>query len=260
MRWLPKGHPPGDALTASNNPQVRLQKAIAAAGLASRRGAERMIEAGQVRVNGEVVSRLGTRVDPGSDVVEVNGRRLASGSGFAREVWALYKPRRCVTTLHDPQGRRTVRDYFPRTRWRLFPVGRLDYDTEGLILLTNDGDFAQRVTHPSYSVAKTYLVKVKGIVDPVSLRRMAAAPLVDGKRRRPLRARLLHSVNDKTWCELVLREGVNREIKKLFEDMGHRVIKLKRYQIGTVALETLRPGESRLLGQREIDHLLGESS
>ena len=239
---------------------VRLQKTIAAAGLASRRAAERMIRSGQVRVNGKIVVALGTRIDPETDKVEVDGRPLALVSKVKRVVWALYKPRGCVTTLHDPQGRRTVRDYFPRTNQRLFPVGRLDYDTEGLILLTNDGEFAQRVAHPSHSVSKTYLVKVKGIVDPSELRRMAQAPMVDGKNRRPLRARLLHSFNDKTWCELVLREGVNREIRKLFQGIGHRVLKIKRYQIGTIALDDMRPGETRLLGRNEVENLLSGSN
>ena len=137
---------------------VRLQKTIAAAGLASRRAAERMIQAGQVRVNGKIVVALGTRIDPETDKVEVDGRPLPLVAKVKRVVWALYKPRGCVTTLHDPEGRRTVRDYFPRTNQRLFPVGRLAYDTEGLILLTNDGEFAQHVSHASFGCEKEYFV------------------------------------------------------------------------------------------------------
>ena len=236
---------------------IRLQKAIAGAGIASRRHAERMIVEGRVRVNGRVVSELGTRIDGGSDVVEVDGRRLPASLSMPREVWALYKPRGCVTTLHDPQGRPTVRDFFPKSARRLFPVGRLDFDAEGLILLTNDGEFAHQVAHPSHSVSKTYLVKLKGIIPQAALQQLAAGPIIDGRRRRPVKARLLHTVNDKSWCEVELREGVNHHIKKLFDRAGYRVLKIKRYRIGPVALEELQPGESRLLGWAEIAKLVG---
>jgi 23S rRNA pseudouridine2605 synthase len=236
---------------------VRLQKAIASAGLASRREAERLIAEGLVRVNGLVVHEMGVRVVPGRDHVEVEGRALP-GRPPHRQVWALYKPRGCVTTLHDPEGRPTIKEYFPRGAGRLFPVGRLDYDAEGLILLTNDGEFAQRVAHPSHSVAKTYLVKVKGILTTAELAEWERGPLVDGRRRRPVRARVLHTVNDKTWCEVILREGIHHQIKKLFEALGHRVLKIKRFQVGPVTLEEMRPGESRRLTEAEETVLLAD--
>ena len=236
---------------------IRLHKAIAAAGMASRRKAEKLIAEGRVRVNGEIVREMGLRVVPGKDRVEVEGEPLPAKP--KREVWALYKPRGCVTTLSDPEERKTIAEFFPRTRSRLFPVGRLDYDAEGLILLTNDGEFAQRIGHPSHSVPKTYLVKVQGLVDPAALAQSARAPMIDGQRRRPLSARVLHNLNGKTWCELVLREGLNQEIKKFFEALGHRVLRLKRFQIGSLMLDAMRPGESRRLNPEEIAGLLGAS-
>jgi pseudouridine synthase len=236
---------------------TRLHKAIADAGLASRRKAEKLIAEGRVRVNGEIVREMGVRVVPGKDRVEVEGAPLPAKP--KREVWALYKPRNCVTTLSDPEDRATIADFFPRTRSRLFPVGRLDYDAEGLILLTNDGEFAQRIGHPSHAVPKTYLVKVNAVVDPVALAHAASEPWIDGVRRRPMSARVLHNVNGKSWCELVLREGLHHEIKKFFEALGHRVVRLKRFQIGSLMLDAMRPGESRRLNPEELAELLGES-
>ena len=237
------------------NEGVRLQKAIAAAGLASRREAERLIAQGMVRVNGETVQEMGVRVVPGRDRVEVEGRTLPARAP-RREVWALYKPRNCVTTLSDPEGRRTIVEFFPRTPARLFPVGRLDYDAEGLILLTNDGEFANRVAHPSHDVGKTYLVKVKGLPTTGELAEWSRGPVLDGQRLRPVQARVLHHVNDKTWCELVLHQGIHHQIKRMFEALGYWVLKIKRYSIGSVALEDMRPGQVRRLTDEEQASLL----
>lgn len=237
---------------------TRIQKVIAQAGLASRRAAERMILAGSVRVNGTVVRELGTCVVAGQDRLEVEGRPLQWQRGARREVWALYKPKRCVTTLSDPEGRSTIKDFYPRTRVRLIPVGRLDYDAEGLLLLTNDGDFANRVAHPSHGVSKTYLVKVKGLVTRETLRNLRAGPLIEGKRHRSVGGRVLHTLNDKTWVEVTLREGIHHHIKKMFAELGFRVLKIKRYRIGGVELEDLTPGASRRLNNAEMESLLGE--
>jgi pseudouridine synthase len=236
---------------------VRLHKAIAAAGLASRREAERLIADGLVRVNGEVVREMGVRIVPGQDRVEVEGRKLPVRAP-KREVWALYKPKGCVTTLHDPQGRPTIVDFFPRTAQRLFPVGRLDYDAEGLILLTNDGELAQRVAHPSRDIGKTYLVKVKGLLSDRDLVPWQEGPQVEGQQLRPVHARVLHTIHDKTWCELTLHQGIHHQIKKMFELLGHRVLKIKRFRIGTVTLADMRPGESRRLTEEELASLLAE--
>ena len=236
---------------------TRIQKAIAHAGLASRREAERMILAGVVKVNGEVVRQLGSSVIPGRDTLEVQGRKLAWDAPLKTEVWALYKPKNYVTTLRDPQRRPTVKDIFPRTPARLVPIGRLDYDAEGLLLLTNDGELANKVAHPSHSVPKTYLVKVKGIVSEEVLRKLEIGPSIEGKRRRPAKARTIHHLADKTWVEVTLKEGIQHHIKKMFLELGHRVLKIKRYRIGPIALEDLAPGESRRLSEQEIAELLG---
>ncbi len=241
-----------------SEPAVRLQKAIARAGLASRRAAERLIEAGSVRVNGRVVREAGMSLLPGQDLLEVDGRPVAWEEPRIREVWALYKPKGCVSTLHDPQGRATIRDFFPRTGARLFPVGRLDYDAEGLILVTNDGDLANRVAHPSYSVEKTYLVKVRGLVSSDSLKSLRKGPILAGRKRRPVRARILHTVNDKTWLEVTLQEGTHHHIKKMFAAEGCPVLKIKRYRIGPVALENMAPGEIRRLTARETAALVSD--
>ncbi|MDH4224478.1 MAG: rRNA pseudouridine synthase [Deltaproteobacteria bacterium] len=235
-----------------NSSAVRLQKAMADAGLASRREAENLIRQGLVRVNGQVVTEMGVKVMPGQDRLEISGQTVRLTPPTVREVWAFYKPKRCVSTLSDPQGRPTIKDYFPPTRQRLVPVGRLDYDAEGLMLLTSDGEFAQRVAHPSHGVHKVYLVKVKGLVDPAALARQAQEPVLDGKRRQEIQARILHTINQKTWMEVVLREGIKHHIKKFFMTMGHRVEKIKRFQVGPVGLDDLQPGQSRKLTAEEI--------
>lgn len=239
-----------------NTESLRLNKAIARAGLVSRRAAEKLVLAGEVRLNGEVVRDLAVSVHPGEDVLEVQGKRLVLKEKNKAEVWALYKPKRYVSTMHDPQGRPSLQDLLPPTQSRLFPVGRLDYDAEGLILLTNDGDFAQQVAHPSHSVEKVYLVKVKGLVPPQALKRLAEGPVLDGRKKRGVRARVLHNLEDKTWLEVTLREGVQHHIKKMFLWVGHRVIKIKRYQIGPVTLGEMEPGGVRKLGKGDIEALL----
>jgi 23S rRNA pseudouridine2605 synthase len=239
---------------------LRLNKAIAQAGLASRREAEGLIRAGRVRLNGAVVRTPGATLTPGLDRLEVDGRTVAPERGQACEVWALYKPKGCVSTLRDPEGRPTIKAYFPQAAGRLFSIGRLDYDAEGLILLTNDGALAQRVAHPSYSVEKTYLVKVKGLVQADALRSLERGPQLEGRRRRSVKARVLHTVNDKTWLEVILREGIHHHIKKMFAAVGHRVLKIKRYQIGNVTLADMQPGQCRKLGKVEIRKLLDSGS
>lgn len=236
--------------------RIRAHKAIAAAGLASRREAERMIQAGLVRINGEVVREPGASVVPGEDILELDGTTVPLVQAQKRELWALYKPRDCVSTLHDPEGRPTLKDFFPRSAARLFPIGRLDYDAEGLILLTNDGALAHQIAHPSFQVRKTYLVKVKGLVLPEALTRLGRGPVLEGRSRSPVRARVLHTVNDKTWLEVTLTEGIQHHIKKMFAAEGHRVLKIKRFQIGPITLEEMQPGQCRRLSEQDIEALL----
>ncbi len=244
-------------MTAPTAMPIRLNKAIALAGLASRREADRMIERGEVRLNGAVISTPGASMVPGRDRLEVAGQPVQVPTQQVPELWALYKPKGYVSTLSDPEGRPCLADLLPyAATGRLFPIGRLDYDAEGLILLTNDGELAHQVAHPSHGVEKIYLVKVKGLLAPDALARLARGPVLEGRRRRPVRARILHTLNDKTWLEVTLREGIQHHIKKMFAAVGHRVLKIKRYQVGPIELGALEPGQARKLGQADRDALL----
>lgn len=236
--------------------KIRLQKAIADAGITSRRKAEDLIRFGNVTVNGEIVTELGVRVDPTIDKIKVNNK-LIENKREQTVVYAFYKPKSCVTTMSDPQGRRTIVEYFPKTSHRLFPVGRLDYDSEGLILLTNDGDLAHNLAHPSKHVWKKYFVKVKGKVTEQQIKKLRSGPIIEGKKRQPVRMKYLHTVNDnKTWLEVSLQEGLKHHIKKMFKELNYWVLKIKRYSVGNIELQDLAPGESRLLSKSEVKELL----
>ena len=241
--------------TESDEP-VRIQKVIAQAGVASRRAAEDLIRAGEVLLNGEIVKQMGCKMLIGKDHLSVEGRRVVISPQQKTEVYALYKPKNCITTLNDPQGRVTINDFFPQTSARLFPVGRLDYDAEGLILLTNDGDLAHQLMHPRHKVSKGYFVKVRGIVENKALSDLRKGPVIDDRRHQRVRVKILHTVNDKTWLELFLREGTNRQIKKMFQKIGYPVQKIKRFQIGPIMLGDLQSGESRALSPKEIKQIL----
>lgn len=240
--------------------EIRLQKAMADAGIASRRTAETMIEAGLVKVNDQVVTQLGTKIRPGVDRLEVEGKTILIHKAVEHVVYALHKPKGCVTTLDDPQERATVKDFFPKSKHRLYPVGRLDYDAEGLLLITNDGDFAYQISHPKFQVWKTYFVKIKGLIQPAELELLKKNREWDGKRHLPFDAHVLHKKFDKTWLEVSLREGTNQHIKKMFLSAGYRVLKIKRYRIGNITLGELAAGESRRLTKDEIETLLKKSS
>ncbi len=233
---------------------VRLQKFIANAGVASRRKAEQLIVERQVSVNGQIITRMGTQIDPVTDTVKVNGK-LVSATTPDSIAFAIYKPKNCVTTLSDPQGRDTIVNYFPKTKHRLFPVGRLDYDAEGLIILTNDGDLANRIAHPSNHVWKQYFVKIKGKISSGEINTIRSGPIIDGKKRQPIKIRFLHNVNDKSWLVVSLQEGIKHHIKKTFLNAGYRVLKIKRYSIGNIELQDMSPGEWRQLSKTEIKEL-----
>lgn len=243
-------------MTRHTSGEMRINKAIALAGLASRREADHLILQGEVRVNGERVTEPGMMLQPGAHRLEVSGRPVAWEAQREPAVWALYKPKQHVSTLKDPEGRPSIADLLPRGQGRLFPIGRLDYDAEGLILLTNDGELAQRIGHPSYQVEKVYLVKLKGVLTPEAVNNLRAGPVLDGRRRQGMRVEILHSRNDKTWVEATLREGIQHHIKKAFAGVGHRVLKIKRYRIGPVELGEMRPGEVRRLGKPEISWIM----
>jgi pseudouridine synthase len=231
---------------------VRLQKFLAASGVASRREAERLIQAGRIEVNGEPVTRLGTRIDPDRDLVRVDGQRVR-GAG-RRVYYLLHKPRGFITSASDPEGRPTVLELLQGVRDRVFPVGRLDWNTEGLLILTNDGELAQRLTHPSNHVPKVYRVKVRGSVDGPALESIRRGFYLDGRRTLPARVTRVSSQSN-SWLEVTLVEGKKNQIRRMFLRLGHPVQKLRRIAIGPIADRALKPGEFRRLSDREVERL-----
>ncbi|RNM11085.1 pseudouridine synthase [Nocardioides pocheonensis] len=233
---------------------IRLQKLLAQSGIASRRKCEELMLAGEVEVDGEVVTRLGTKVDPTTAVIRVSGKRLPPVSSHVYLV--LNKPRGVVSTMSDPEGRPTLTDYVADRPERLFHVGRLDTDTEGLILLTNDGDFAQRLAHPSYEVEKTYVAEVAGRVDKAVVRTLLAGVTLDDGPVEVRRARVVSSTADRGIVELVIHEGRNRIVRRLLDHVGHPVKRLTRTAIGPVRIGTLKAGSIRELTGDEVGSLL----
>lgn len=235
----------------------RLQKIIAAAGIASRRKAEELIQSGLVSVNGTTVTELGSKADPDTDSIRVNNKLLKGAE--RHEYIALNKPRGYVTTVSDPEGRPTVMELI-RTKARLYPIGRLDFNSEGLLLLTNDGDLAHKLMKAASHIPKTYLVKVAGQPEEEQLRRLRAGVTIaeerDPKRRvrtAPAQIRVIKEA-DNPWLEVTLHEGRNRQIRKMFEEIGRHVEKIRRVRYGSLELD-LPPGESRPLSGREISLL-----
>jgi len=237
-------------------PAERLQKIIAAAGIASRRKAEELIAGGLVSVNGQTVTELGSKADPDHDHIRVNGKLLR---GPERHVYLLMnKPRGYVTTLNDPERRPTVMDLLRGVGARVYPVGRLDYASEGLLLLTNDGDFAYRLMKAASHVPKTYMVKVSGTPAPEKLARLregVSIPTDKGKRVRtaPAAIRVIRE-SANPWYEVTLTEGRNRQIRRMFEAIGHHVEKIKRVRYGPLELD-VHPGEFRRLTPQEVARL-----
>jgi 23S rRNA pseudouridine2605 synthase len=235
--------PPKDDL-----PKERLQKVLAQAGLGSRRACEVLIEAGRVEVNGEVAT-LGRRVDPEQDRVTVDGVAIPVRPGLV--YYLLNKPPKVVTTAHDPEGRPTVVDLVPAEP-RVFPVGRLDWDTEGIVLLTNDGPLAHGLTHPSQGVPKTYLAEVSGVPGRAALRRLREGVDLDDGRTAPAKARLAQTTPTGAALEIVVHEGRNRQVRRMCEAVGHPVRRLVRTRFGPLRDQRLAPGQWRPLTQTEI--------
>lgn len=237
-------------------PAERLQKIIAAAGIASRRKAEELIAAGLVSVNGRVVTELGTKADPACDHIRVNGKLL---HGAERHVYlVMNKPKGYVTTVSDPEGRPTVIDLLRGVRARVYPVGRLDYASEGLLLLTNDGELAHGLMKAASHVPKTYVVKVAGLPSAESLSKLRSGmSIVAEKNRRvrtaPAKIRIIRE-SDNPWFEVTLIEGKNRQIRRMFEAVGHHVEKIRRVRYGPLELD-VPPGESRRLSPLEVSRL-----
>ncbi len=232
---------------------IRLQKFLADAGIASRREGERLIQAGRVEVNGRTSTLLGVRVNPERDQVRVDGRRVRVAG--VRVYYLLNKPKGVITSSADPQGRPTVVELLQGVRDRVFPVGRLDWNSEGLLILTNDGDLAYRLTHPSNHVAKVYRVKVKGTVGDPDLQALRRGLPLDGRKTLPAKVERI-SGQANSWLEVTLYEGRNNQIRRMFDRLGHRVQKLKRISIGPIRDRALKPGEWRRLTAEEIRRLL----
>lgn len=232
-------------------PEERLQKILRSAGVTSRRKAEALIAAGRVRVDGQIVTELGTKANPRSAKVEFDGQRLQ------RETLCygvMHKPRGMVTTLSDPEGRPTAQDILKQVGVRVIPIGRLDFNTSGALLFTNDGDFAQALSHASGKVPKVYAAKVQQIVDDASLARWAEAIEIEGNLTRPAQIRILRREGDKTWLEVTLAEGKNRQVRRLGEHAKTPVVRLARLSHAEITTEGLRPGQWRLL---TVDELKG---
>jgi 23S rRNA pseudouridine2605 synthase len=238
--------------------QIRLQKLLAQSGIASRRKCEEIMLAGLVEVDGEVVTRLGTKVDPTVAVIRVSGKRLPPISTHVYLV--LNKPRGVVSTMSDPEGRKTLQDLVADRPERLFHVGRLDTDTAGLILLTNDGDFAHRMAHPSFEVDKTYVAEVDGEVSKTTLARIADGVTLDDGPVRVAKVKVVGEHIDRTIIELVIHEGRNRIVRRLLEHVGHPVRRLTRTRFGPVNLVGIRTGELRDLTTDELGALLDSVS
>ena len=234
----------------------RLQKILSTAGIASRRAAESYITDGRVSVNGETLTELGSKADPETDDIRVDGRRIKVAS--RRLYLLLYKPRGYIATRSDPQGRPTVIDLLAKggVRDYVYPVGRLDYESEGLILLTSDGDLAARLTHPSHEVEREYHVKVLGVPDDHDLERLSKGIVIDGRRTLPAEVKLLKvmpgSDADHATLSIVVKEGRNRQVRNMCEAIGHPVDRLRRVRIGPITDERIRPGEFRELDAKEI--------
>ena len=238
----------------------RLQKFLSHAGIASRRAAEKLIADGRVSINGKTVVTMGVKVDPAQDDVRVDGRRVKATARLRYIL--LNKPAGFVTTRSDPQRRRTVMDLLTGVREYVYPVGRLDYDSEGLLLLTNDGDLAARLTHPRHGVARTYEARVAGMPDREAIERLRSGIPLDGRRTLPAEVVLLNEGRrDRDGVlRLTIREGRNRQVRRMCEAVGYPVQHLKRTRFGPLADRRLQPGEWRELEPREIEHLRGQSS
>jgi 23S rRNA pseudouridine2605 synthase len=230
----------------------RLQKILARAGVASRRKAEEMILAGRVSVGGQVVSSLGVQAESGDDV-RVDGRLISAPE--EKRYIMLHKPEGYVTTVRDPQGRPTVKSLVAGIPLRLYPVGRLDYDSEGLLLMTNDGDFAYGLQHPRFQVPKTYRVQLAGQILPSDLDRLAAGVALGDGPFRPACIRCERVTRDHSWLQLTITEGRNRIIRRAMDQMGYRVCRLIRLKIGDLRLGSLKKGEFRDLTRNERETL-----
>ncbi|EHL73915.1 pseudouridine synthase [Bacillus smithii] len=231
----------------------RLQKVIAQAGIASRRKAEQLIVEGKVKVNGEVVTELGTKVS-NSDKIEVEGIPVEREE---KVYFLLYKPRGVISSVRDDKGRKTVIDFFPHVDKRIYPIGRLDYDTSGLLLLTNDGEFANLLMHPRYKIEKTYIAKLKGIPPRPALKQLEKGVELEDGMTAPAKVKFLSGDRKKNTAivEITIHEGRNRQVRRMFEKIGYPVLKLRRERFAFLTLQGLNAGEFRELSPHEVKQL-----
>ena len=231
----------------------RLQKVIANLGYCSRRKSEELIKEGKVLVNCNIVTELGTKVK-NSDTIEVEGNILDNNKNY--EYYILNKPRGVVTTTNDEHGRKTVIDLID-TSTRIYPIGRLDYDTTGLLLLTNDGELANKLMHPSFKIDKTYIAKIEGIISQISIKKLRSGVVIDGYKTRPARVKVksIDKKTNKSIVEITISEGKNHQVKKMFEAVGHQVLKLKREKYAIFDIKDLKVGEYRKLTFKEVSIL-----
>ena len=234
---------------------VRLHKILADAGVASRRKGEALILAGRVSVNNKIIKELGIMADPAYDRIRVDGKPLPHPA--PKVYYLLYKPRGVITSLHDPEGRTTIKDLIPRIKAKIFPVGRLDYDAEGLLLLTNDGEMAMRLAHPRYRVPRTYLVKVKGVLTADEMERIEKGVMLDDGMSPAIKVNPIRRLQKNSVVRVTMHEGRNRVIKRTFEAIRHPVLRLKRIEFASLTLEGLQPGDYRPLSAEEIERLRG---
>lgn len=230
----------------------RLQKILSDYGIASRRHAEELIKEGRVTVNGQIAV-IGQKADPEKDYIKVDGKLLIKPE--PKVYYAFYKPRKVITSLLDPQGRPTIKDFIRGIKFRIYPVGRLDFDSEGLLLLTNDGQLAYKIMHPSSQIEKTYMVKVDGIVEPETIEKLRKGIKIEGKIAVPVSVHLVKKLKANSWIKITLHEGRKRQIRKMFERVGHPVIRLIRIAIDGIKLGELKPGQLRALTEEEIEKL-----
>jgi len=237
--------------------EQRLQKLIAAAGIASRRHAEELIAAGRVTVNGKVVKELGTKADPEKDHIKVNGKLINPQLHSREKTYVLLnKPKGYLSSVSDPEGRPLVTELLPPSLGKLHPVGRLDFNTEGLLLLTNDGDFTNYVTAARNRVEKVYEVKVKGVPTETGIQRLRrGVTLADGTRTAPAKIEKLNETKTNAWYEVLLHQGRNQQVRRMFELIGHSVLKLRRVRIGFLRDEKMKPGHWRFLSPIEVARL-----
>jgi 23S rRNA pseudouridine2605 synthase len=238
--------------------QERLQKLIAAAGIASRRHAEELITAGEVTVNGKVVTELGTKADPENDHIKVRGKLINTALQKRGKIYVLLnKPRGYLSSVSDPERRPLVTELLPPSLGRLHPVGRLDFNTEGLLLLTNDGDFTNFITAARNKVEKVYEAKVKGVPPEQAIERLRRGVVLDdGTRTAPAKIRRLGETESNAWFEILLHEGKNQQIRRMFDLIGHSVLKLRRSRIGFLRDDALKPGRWRWLTDTEVGGLM----